>query len=72
VLLIFYSPISGFGAGWYNLMPHAFLPGTSAITWGMSAAAIFMLGDVLVGISLTIFCVVILSTLLKGKLPVGT
>src|SRR5919108_6566825 len=27
VILIFLSPLSGFGAGWYNLMPLTFLPG---------------------------------------------
>ena len=72
VLLIFFSPISSFGAGWYNLMPLAFLPGTPSMSWDSTAATIFLIADVLVGIALTIFCLVILSTLLNGKLPIGT
>jgi heme/copper-type cytochrome/quinol oxidase subunit 1 len=72
VVLIFLSPVSGFGAGWYNLMPLTFLPGTPTMTWGTTAAITFMTGDVLVGIAITIFCIVILLTLLRGKIPVGT
>jgi heme/copper-type cytochrome/quinol oxidase subunit 1 len=72
VILVFLSPISGFGAGWYNLMPLTFLPGQPAVSWNMAAATVFMIGDVLVGIALTIFCVVIILTLLRGKIPVGT
>jgi heme/copper-type cytochrome/quinol oxidase subunit 1 len=72
VALIFISTLFGFGAGWYNLMPLTFLPGTPAESWTMSAAFIFLLADVLVGVSLTIWCIVILATLLTGKLPSGT
>lgn len=72
VILIFVSTLLGFGGGWYNLMPLTFLPGTPMVSWSMGAAAIFLVADVLVGISLTIFCIVILATLLRGKLPTGT
>jgi heme/copper-type cytochrome/quinol oxidase subunit 1 len=72
VILIFISTIFGFGAGWYNLMPLTFLSGRAADAWGTEAAAVFLVGDVLVGVALTIWCVVIIATLLKGKLPTGT
>jgi heme/copper-type cytochrome/quinol oxidase subunit 1 len=72
VVLIFLSPVSGFGAGWYNLMPLTFLPGTPTMSWGTTAAITFMAGDVLVGVAISIFCIVILLTLLRGKIPVGT
>jgi heme/copper-type cytochrome/quinol oxidase subunit 1 len=71
VVLIFLASLFGFGAGWYNLMPLTFMAGRAA-AWGLSSALIFIVGDFLVGISLTIFCLVILVTLLKGKLPTGT
>jgi heme/copper-type cytochrome/quinol oxidase subunit 1 len=71
VILIFLSSLFGFGGGWYNLMPLAFMAGRS-IAWGILSAFVFLIGDFLVGISLTIFCIVILVTLLKGKLPIGT
>ena len=71
VVLIFLSALFGFGGGWYNLMPLTFLPGTYDVTWGTGSAVMFLTADVLVGISLTIFCVVILTTLLRGKLPTG-
>ena len=64
--------VLNFGAGWYNLMPLTFLPGFPAITWHLSAAIIFQIADVLVGVAITIFCIVILATLLRGKLPVGS
>jgi heme/copper-type cytochrome/quinol oxidase subunit 1 len=72
VILILLSGLSGFGAGWYNLMPLTFLPGRPAESWGGVAATAFLVADVLVGVALTIFCVVILVTALRGKLPVGT
>jgi heme/copper-type cytochrome/quinol oxidase subunit 1 len=72
VVLILLSGLSGFGAGWYNLMPLTFLPGRPAESWGAAAATTFLVADVLVGISLTIFCVVVIFTLLRGKIPVGT
>ncbi len=71
VILILLSSLLGFGAGWYNLMPLTFLAG-SPMAWNSISAGIFLGGDVLVGASLTIFCIVIIVTLLKGKLPVGT
>jgi len=72
VILILYSGLSGFGAGWYNLMPLTFLPGRPAESWGTFAANTFLVADVLVGVALTIFCIVIIYTLLRGKIPVGT
>jgi len=72
VVLIFLAALLGFGGGWYNLMPLTFLPGTPTMTWGMGAAEMFLIADVLVGIALTIFCIVVLATLLRGKLPTGT
>ena len=72
VILIFLSSLFGFGGGWYNLMPLTFLAGREMMAWGASSALTFLVADVLVGVSLTIFCIVILATLLRGKLPVGT
>ncbi len=72
VILIFLAGVSGFGAGWYNLMPLTFMPGTPTLSWGTLASATFLTADVLVGVSLTIFCIIILATLLKGKIPVGS
>ena len=72
VILILLSGLSGFGAGWYNLMPLTFLPGRPAESWGAVLATTFLVADVLVGVALTIFCVVIIFTLLRGKIPVGT
>jgi len=41
------------------------------ILYYLNAAIIFQIADVLVGVAITIFCFVILATLLRGKLPVG-
>ncbi|HEY7082367.1 MAG TPA: cbb3-type cytochrome c oxidase subunit I [Nitrososphaeraceae archaeon] len=71
IILLFLDTVLHFGAGWYNLMPLTFLPGFPVITWDLTAAMIFQIADVLVGIAITIFCIVILATLLRGKLPVG-
>jgi heme/copper-type cytochrome/quinol oxidase subunit 1 len=71
IILLFLDTVLHFGAGWYNLMPLTFLPGFPVITWDLTAAIIFQIADVLVGIAITIFCIVILATLLRGKLPVG-
>ena len=71
VILLFLDTVLHFGVGWYNLMPLAFLPGFPVITWDLTAALIFQIADVLVGIAITIFCIVILATSLRGKLPVG-
>lgn len=71
VILIFLASLFGFGAGWYNLMPLTFMAGRS-LAWSVISAFIFLIGDFLVGISLTIFCAIILVTLLQGKLPTGT
>ena len=71
VILLFLDTVLHFGAGWYNLMPLTFLPGYPAITWDLTAAIIFQIADVLVGVAITNFCIIILATLLRGKLPVG-
>jgi heme/copper-type cytochrome/quinol oxidase subunit 1 len=72
IILIFLAALSGFGAGWYNLMPLTFLPGRPEMAWGTLSAGMFLVADVLVGIFLTIFCLVTFATLLRGKLPTGT
>jgi heme/copper-type cytochrome/quinol oxidase subunit 1 len=72
VILIYLAGVSGFGAGWYNLMPLTFLPGRPMLSWGTMASTTFLIGDVLVGISLTIFCIIIITTILKGKIPIGS
>jgi heme/copper-type cytochrome/quinol oxidase subunit 1 len=72
VILILISGLSGFGAGWYNLMPLTFMPGRPLLSWGPLASATFLTADVLVGISLTIFCIIIITTILKGKIPIGS
>src|SRR4051812_10517659 len=64
IILIFVAALSGFGAGWYNLMPLTFLPGRPEMTWGVLSAGMFLIADVLVGIFLTIFCLVTFATLL--------
>ena len=71
VVLLFLDTVFHFGAGWYNLMPLTFLPGFPAITWDLTAAIIFQIADILVGVAITVFCFVVLATLLRGKLPVG-
>jgi hypothetical protein len=43
VILLFSDVVLNFGAGWYNLMALAFLPGFPAITWHLSAAIIFQI-----------------------------
>ena len=48
VILIFVAGLSGFGAGWYNLMPLTFLPGHPSVTWGSAAAIAFLIADVVV------------------------
>ncbi len=42
------------------------------VSWGSLASTTFLTADVLVGISLTIFCIIILTTILKGKIPIGS
>lgn len=58
-----------FGAGWYNLMPLPFHSGNNG--WSSFAAAIFLLADVMIGIALTLFCINILLTVLRGKIAAG-
>jgi len=58
-----------FGAGWYNLMPLTFHSGNDG--WSVSSAVIFLVGDVLIGIALVIFCINIIATVLSGKIAAG-
>src|SRR5919106_3082601 len=58
-----------YGAGWYNLMPLPFHSGNNG--WSSFAAAIFLLADVMIGIALTLFCINILLTVLRGKIAAG-
>ncbi|MDQ6668023.1 MAG: cbb3-type cytochrome c oxidase subunit I [Thermoproteota archaeon] len=72
VIVLFTSGLSGFGAGWYNLMPLTFLSGRPMMAWGQFAAAMFLTAEVLIGVFLTLFCIVVIATLLKGKIAAGT
>lgn len=58
-----------FGAGWYNLMPLTFHSGNDG--WSISSAVIFLVGDVLIGIALVMFCINIIATVLSGKIAAG-
>ena len=68
-LLLVVSALMYFGGGWYNLMPLAFHPQNGG--WTIYSAIVFLLADLLIGIGLTIFCVNVIATVLKGKLAVG-
>ena len=59
-----------FGAGWYNLMPLPFHPGNNGWSPYLSVS-IFLVAELLVGISLTIFCINVIGTVLKGEIAVG-
>ncbi|MDX1371603.1 MAG: cbb3-type cytochrome c oxidase subunit I, partial [Nitrososphaeraceae archaeon] len=58
-----------FGAGWYNLMPLTFYSGNDG--WNLYSAVIFLVGDVLIGIALIMFCINIIATVLSGKIAAG-
>ncbi|HYY49661.1 MAG TPA: cbb3-type cytochrome c oxidase subunit I [Nitrososphaeraceae archaeon] len=69
VILLIASGTMFFGAGWYNLLPLAFHPGNNG--WSTFAATIFLVADAIIGIGLTLFCVNVIVTVLKGKIAVG-
>jgi len=58
-----------FGAGWYNLMPLTFQPGNDG--WNLYSSVIFLMGDVLIGIALMMFCINIIATVLVGNIAAG-
>jgi len=58
-----------FGAGWYNLMPLTFQPGNAG--WNTLSGIIFLMADVMIGIGLVIFCLVVIMTVFKGKIAAG-
>jgi cytochrome c oxidase subunit 1 len=67
-ILLIVSAIMFFGGGWYNLLPLAF---ESKGGWTIFSSILFLLADTLIGIGLTVFCINIIATLLKGKIAVG-
>lgn len=58
-----------FGGGWYNLMPLPFSPGNNG--WSTLSVSIFLFAELLIGISLTLFSINVLATVLKGKIAAG-
>jgi cytochrome c oxidase subunit 1 len=68
-ILLIVSGTMFFGAGWYNLMPLPFHPGNNG--WSTLSVSIFLVAELLVGISLTIFCINVIGTVLKGEIAVG-
>ncbi|MGD1836119.1 MAG: cbb3-type cytochrome c oxidase subunit I [Nitrososphaeraceae archaeon] len=69
VILLIIAGTMFFGAGWYNLMPLTFQPGNDG--WNIHSAVIFLIGDVLIGIALVMFCINIIATVLSGKIAAG-
>lgn len=69
VILILVSGVMFFGAGWYNLMPLAFMPG--GIGWSPFSAVIFLMADLAIVIGITLFSVNIIATVLSGKIASG-
>lgn len=69
VILLIIAGTMFFGAGWYNLMPLTFQPGNDG--WNTHSAVIFLLGDVLIGIALVMFCINIITTVLSGSIAAG-
>ena len=68
-ILLIISGTLFFGAGWYNLMPLAFHSGNNG--WSILSVSVFLIAELLIGIALTIFCVNVIGTVLKGKIAVG-
>ncbi len=68
-IFLFVSGTMLFGAGWYNLMPLTFHPGNGG--WNLLSAVIFLMADVMKGIGLVIFCLVVIATVFKGKIAAG-
>ncbi len=68
-IFLFVSGTMFIGAGWYNLMPLTFHPGNGG--WNLISAVIFLMADVMIGIGLVIFCLVVIATVFKGKIAAG-
>ncbi|MGZ5549896.1 MAG: cbb3-type cytochrome c oxidase subunit I [Nitrososphaeraceae archaeon] len=68
-ILLIVSAIMFFGGGWYNLLPLAFHPQNDG--WTIFSSILFLLADTLIAIGLTIFCINIVATVLKGKIAAG-
>src|SRR5919112_6434086 len=68
-ILLIVSAIMLFGGGWYNLLPLAFHPQNDG--WHIFSSILFLLADTLIAIGLTIFCINIVATVLKGKIAAG-
>jgi heme/copper-type cytochrome/quinol oxidase subunit 1 len=68
-IFLFISGTMFFGAGWYNLMPLTFHPGNGG--WNLLSAVIFLMADVMIGVGLVIFCLVVIATVFKGKIAAG-
>lgn len=68
-VLLIVSGLLFFGAGWYNLMPLTFHPGNNG--WNIVAAVTFLLADSIIGVGLTVFCVNVIATVLKGPIAAG-
>ena len=68
-ILLIVSAIMFFGGGWYNLLPLAFHPQNDG--WTIFSSILFLLADTIIGIGLTIFCINIVATVLKGKIAAG-
>lgn len=68
-ILLIVSGTMFFGAGWYNLMPLAFHPGNNG--WTVLSSSIFLFGELLIGVALTLFSVTVMLTVLKGKIAAG-
>jgi heme/copper-type cytochrome/quinol oxidase subunit 1 len=58
-----------FGAGWYDLMPLTFHPGNGG--WSTLSSVVFVTGDALIGVSLTLFSINIIGTVLGGSIATG-
>ena len=68
-ILLIISGTMFFGGGWYDLMPLPFHPGNGG--WSTLAAATFLSADALIGVSLTLFSLNVISTVLTGKIAAG-
>ena len=69
VIMVIVSGTMYFGGGWYDLMPLPFHSGNGG--WPVLSAAVFLIGDTLIGIALTLFSVNVLATVLTGRIAAG-
>lgn len=68
-LLLIVSALMYFGGGWYNLMPLAFHPQNGG--WTIYSSIVFLMADLLIALGLTVFCINVIATVLRGKIAVG-